>query len=396
MVKHNVLVPYTGRNNPYIAIAAFPNSYTMDVMEISSYVVDNEDNPLYAQNNSLNANLHAGGNKYVLVLIETTSRRLFTYPLKTKSAKEVLEAFKKFLKDCNEKIDNLTMDSGGEYSEVKKYIKNKKLEIATHVVVAAEGMHTTMSRVDRVIRTLRMLIFNYFKRYKKFNWNKVLKDITDVYNTHKHTSLFYYDEKKKHKVRFTPNQVWKSPSLMKLINAKDRQSRPTGNKFIKENMKIGKSYKYLVNTGKMSKGSSTKRGMLSNETVRIVERIGNSFRVSCSTNKKLDGKIIPYRNLISAKKVDGIRKERLLSKMFNRLDKDLDFDKISRIQPKLDILKPNAKKELDRLARNYFYYKYEKRGMENNILSGRTRSETKKLKELNKHKSKRKHRKKYY
>ena len=393
MSKHEVLVPYTGRINPYISIVAYPNSYTMDVMEISSYVVDDKDNPLYAQNNSLNANIHAGGNKYVLVLIETTSRRLFTYPLKTKTAAEVASAFKKFLKDCNERIDSLTMDSGKEYSDVKKLIKDEKLAITTYVVVAAEGRHTTLSRVDRVIRTLRVMIFNYFKEYKKFNWNEVIKTITDVYNTTKHSSLFYYDKKKKRRIFLTPNQVWSSPSFMKLVNAKDRMRRPNGNKYIKQNMKEGNTYNYLVNTGKMSKGSSTKRGMISNDTVTIKKRIGNSFVVS-SENKKLDGKVIPYRNLIPAKKVENLRKKQLLSRMFDNLDQDIKLDKIAKERPKTEIIKPSAKRELERLARDYLHDKRDKKGMRSNILPGRTRSQT--TKELFKKKKTRKRRRHKY
>ena len=61
MVKHNVLVPLRGRANPFLPIVASPGAYTMDLMEISSYVVDNPNNPLHAQTNALNANLYAGG-----------------------------------------------------------------------------------------------------------------------------------------------------------------------------------------------------------------------------------------------------------------------------------------------------------------------------------------------
>ena len=48
MVKHNVLTPLRGRPNPFLPIVASPGAYTMDLMEVSSYVVDNPDNPLHA------------------------------------------------------------------------------------------------------------------------------------------------------------------------------------------------------------------------------------------------------------------------------------------------------------------------------------------------------------
>ena len=80
MVKHNVLTPLRGKANPFLPIVASPGAYTMDLMEVSLYVVDNYNKPLHAQSNALNANVHAGGYKFILVLIETTSRKLFAYP----------------------------------------------------------------------------------------------------------------------------------------------------------------------------------------------------------------------------------------------------------------------------------------------------------------------------
>ena len=237
MVKSNVLTPLRGKANPFLPIAASPGSFTMDLMEISSYVVDNSNKPLYADTNVLNANRYAGGYSYILVLIETTSRKLFAYPLKNKNSDSVLTEFKKFMKDIHDRIQYLTMDSGGEYSKVKKYLKEDKdyLNVKINEVVAAEGRHTALSRVDRVIRTLREMLFNYFAEYDKFNWHEVLPYFVNVYNNTKHSALWLHIGKKS-KAFFTPNQVYNSSRLMKLISQKDRVQRKDSKRFWNRNI----------------------------------------------------------------------------------------------------------------------------------------------------------------
>ena len=372
MVKSNVLTPLRGKANPFLPIAASPGSFTMDLMEISSYVIDNPDKPLYADTNVLNANRYAGGHSYALVLIETTSRKLFAYPLKNKNSDTVLTEFKKFMKEIHGRIQYLTMDSGGEYSKVKKYLKEDKdyLNVKINEVVAAEGRHTALSRVDRVIRTLREMLFNYFAEYEKFNWHEVLPYFVNVYNNTKHSALWLYT-RLHDKVYFSPNQVYNSSRLMKMISQKDRVQRKTGKRYIKK-MDKGDKFHYMVNTGAFSKGS--KRGLVSRDTVKLVERIGNSFKVK-STNPNLDGKIIPYRNLVKANP-SGKPNSRLLSALFSELDKMIDVKKIETDKPRK--IKPKRNREEEALRRNYLRAKDHKKAYNNNIIEGRTRSQSKK------------------
>lgn len=61
-----------------------------------------------------------------LILVETTSRKAYGYPLHTKSAKEVFDAFKKFLIEVDYKIAKLTSDSGLEYSLIKSLLMQRR------------------------------------------------------------------------------------------------------------------------------------------------------------------------------------------------------------------------------------------------------------------------------
>lgn len=363
MVKHNVLTPLRGRSNPYLPIVASPGAYTMDLMEVSSYIIDNYNNPLYAQTNAINANAQAGGYKYILVLIETTSRKLFAYPLKNKSSDTVEETFKNFLEDCHYRIQYLTMDSGGEYAGIKRYLEENEemLYVTTHVVIAAEGQHTVLSRVDRVIRTIREMLFNYFAQYNDFHWHKILPQLVNTYNNTKHSSLWLYKGRRE-RVFFTPNQVYNSSRLMKLISLKDAAMRKNGTRYWKRNMKRGHEYHYMVNTGAFSKGS--KRGMLSNDKVKIKGRIGNSFIVE-SNNPNLNNKVIPFRNLVKVR--ENPKPSGLLSALFSQIDKMIDLDKIETDKPKkIKHLSPKAAREAKILE------------AEKNYIEGRTRSQSKK------------------
>ena len=95
--------------------------------------------------------------------------------------------------------------------------------------------------------------------------------------------------KKKNRIYFTPEQVYNSGRLMKMISLKDAAMRKNGKKYWNENMINGSEYHYVVNTSAFSKGS--KKGMLSKDKVTIKGRVGNSLIVK-SDNPNLDGKII--------------------------------------------------------------------------------------------------------
>ena len=112
--------------------------------------------------------------------------------------------------------------------------------------------------------------------------------------------------------------------------------------------------------------------MVSRDTVKLVERIGNSFKVK-SDNPNLDGKIIPYRNLVKAR---DNPKSRLLSALFSELDKVIDVKKIETDKPRK--IKPKRNREEEALRRNYLRAKDHKKAYNDNIIEGRTRSQSKK------------------
>ena len=124
-----------------------------------------------------------------LVLVETTSRKIFFYKLHSKDPREVLYCFKKFLEDVDGKIVRLISDKGEEYRLIKKYNQKNKL-FRYWQVYASQNNHTALSRVDRAIRTIRMLIYKYYSEYKDADWTIMIDKLIEVYNNTKHESLF--------------------------------------------------------------------------------------------------------------------------------------------------------------------------------------------------------------
>lgn len=335
------LKPYTGRLNPYLSINSPPNSFYMDLMELSSYTVRKANFPMRAERRKIVPNLHSGGYSHILVIIEGTSRKLFAYPLKNKSAPTVYESFKNFLEDATYRVNSITSDSGGEYADIWKSKEAKEHKIKFYKVVAADGYHTPLAKVDRVIRTLRLMITNYFNKYKRIDWHKILPKIVEIYNTSKHQSLFAYKKSDGKREYFTPNQVWTSPILAKIVRNNDIEKGKKGNKYLEDKFVLDNKteYKYIIDGDPFMKGS--KKGMVSDDTVTLLARVGNSFQV-CSDNKDIDGKLIPYQKLIPKRKTKG-----KLIKRARHLENFVPEDN----KPNNPVsMKPSAYNELKRLT----------------------------------------------
>lgn len=302
-------------------------------------MVRNSNFPTRAERRKIIPNLHAGGYSHILVIIEGTSRMLFAYPLKNKNAHTVYEAFKEFLDDAGYRVNSITSDSGGEYAEIWRSPEAKENKIKFYKVVAAEDYHTPLAKVDRVIRTLRMMITNYFNKYKTISWHKILPKMVEIYNTSKHSSLYGYRKSDGKKEHFTPEQVWTSPYLAKIVRNRDIDKGEKGKKNLEKKMIVDNKteYHYVIGGDPFMKGS--KRGMISDDTVTLVARVGNSFQVS-SDNKDIDGKLIPYQKLIPKRKTKG----KLITKA-RHLERISDNN-----QNKIISMRPNAYNEIRRLT----------------------------------------------
>ena len=133
------------------------------------------------------------GYRYALVVIDNYSRYADAQPLKSKKAKEVLQAFLTIYKrGFVRKPQYLQIDSGSEFSGVvKKYFKDHD----TAIRVGKPGRHSQEATVEQMNHFLGKMIFAYQNSIeletgkKTTEWVRILPRIIHVYNKERKKQL---------------------------------------------------------------------------------------------------------------------------------------------------------------------------------------------------------------
>jgi hypothetical protein len=124
------------------------------------------------------------GYKYLLIVIDTFSKFLWTRKLKTKSANEVARAMEDILIKSNRKCRLLHTDFGGEYINSTFRRLTEKFNIHHFSTFT----HLKASMAERVIRTLRQKLGWYFTKRSNYKWVDIIDQIVDTYNHTKHST----------------------------------------------------------------------------------------------------------------------------------------------------------------------------------------------------------------
>lgn len=126
------------------------------------------------------------GVKYLLTVIDVFSKYAWVVPVKSKSAKDMLAAFKVLLvRSAPRKPIRLQTDKGKEFfnSSVKTFLTKYGIEhFATHSDKKA-------AVVERFNRTLKSRIWRYFTSKQIHKYIDVLQDFVDSYNHSFHRSI---------------------------------------------------------------------------------------------------------------------------------------------------------------------------------------------------------------
>ena len=133
--KHAINKRFPIAKRGFLPIVAEDYTYTMDVMFMSVVLAENSAMNKIFKRQTRGIPIVAGHGQVGqtppviggLVLVETTSRKIFFYKLHSKDPREVLYVFKRFLTDVDGKIARLLSDRGDEYKKILKYNNNKKL-----------------------------------------------------------------------------------------------------------------------------------------------------------------------------------------------------------------------------------------------------------------------------
>jgi len=141
--------------------------FQMDLVEISQFSTQND------------------GVRYLLNCIDIFTRYAFVRPLKDKTAKTVLDAFKSILVEAGEKPLILVMDKGTEFTNrlFKAFCDEQKIKLFN----PQASIHAAF--VERFNRTLQMLIYKYMTERETNRYIDVLQSLVETYNNRRHRMI---------------------------------------------------------------------------------------------------------------------------------------------------------------------------------------------------------------
>lgn len=261
--KKTILTPIT---------APFP-SFTIDYLELSGYSQGDE---------KLNK-------KYFIVCIETTSRYVFIEYVKSRNTEEYVD----FIDNLNQNIRvnykkdiySITSDYEKSFNSIMADSYYRSNDIKKYTYNSSQGFHTPLALIDRFIRTLRKMIFN-FKTIN--NKNCTINDIyklVEKYNNSPHMGLpFYIDSKQENKngsLRYfknyyTPYQVFNDSNLQKIQNSIKRNEQDGSAYDMLKNIKIGDDVRILKGKSRDGKGEP----IWSDEIYKVIGFNGVSYTLS--------------------------------------------------------------------------------------------------------------------
>ena len=132
-----------------------------------------------------NISQHNGGVRFWLVVIDVFSRYLWVIPTKTKSQKDMVDAFKALLHNTTRRPQVLRTDNGKEFvnQSVRRLFNEAGVK---HFTTKNE---TKANYAERVIRTLKGLVYRYCVHNQTYTYDTVLQDLVHNYNHRPHSSL---------------------------------------------------------------------------------------------------------------------------------------------------------------------------------------------------------------
>ncbi|KAF6037760.1 hypothetical protein EB796_003932 [Bugula neritina] len=127
------------------------------------------------------------GFKYILLSIDTFSRKAYGVPLKTKSGLEVSRAMREIIENENNNTppEMILSDRGKEFFNPQFKALMKEYNI-NHF--SSNNQEIKASMVERLQRTLKAKLFKYFTHQNSHRYLDILNDLISSYNNSKHSA----------------------------------------------------------------------------------------------------------------------------------------------------------------------------------------------------------------
>ncbi len=156
------------------------------------------------------------GYAYFLMVIDIMSKYVWTVALRSRKAKEMVDAFKKIF-ERGRKPTRIRSDKGTEFAnrDVKQLLKKEGVDyFVTQNIVKA-------SFAERAIKTIKSRIVHYMTRKQTHRWIDILPKITVSYNKSYHRSIKRTPESVKQKDSI---DLWKLNTILKQASCKTEKT----------------------------------------------------------------------------------------------------------------------------------------------------------------------------
>ena len=123
--------------------------------------------------------------KFILVVIDCFSKKLWTRAMKTKTGLETATALRSILDSMKYPVQTMIFDEGLEY--VNKYVSELLAEYNIHSYHIRSKLKA--SSAERVNRTIKEKLWKYFTKTGRERWIDILEDVTENYNKTYHRTI---------------------------------------------------------------------------------------------------------------------------------------------------------------------------------------------------------------
>lgn len=132
----------------------------------------------------------SSGYSKFLMLVNIPSRKMWAYPIKTGTVKDVLDAYIGFLRDVDGKVSSLTGDDFFSANDFVNFNEPKGIKLYTDI---AKEDHISkgdrLGVLDRAVRTIKGWLQKQMLLDDTTNWKQYLADIINMYNETPHSAL---------------------------------------------------------------------------------------------------------------------------------------------------------------------------------------------------------------
>lgn len=169
------------------------------------------------------------GTRFLLVVIDTFSKKAFVEPLRDKRPVTVRDGFDRILKRTSRRPLKLFTDGGSEFvgKPFSDYLKDKNIDF-----YRAYTAETKASVAERYMRTIKNKIYRYLTHHRTHRYLDVLQDLVHSYNETFHRSIGR-----------TPNSVDETNESEVWHRLYDRKSPPAD---LNDPLKIGDYVRLVV------------------------------------------------------------------------------------------------------------------------------------------------------